>query len=129
MEGMRLLRLKRQIEDANYLGWVDWFDANALRTSGPDRRVRYRHDRLALEAVRDNVGLLVCGLALVLDDLAAGRVVNPFLNRKSLPAPHTYRVLLREDVKKRPQIQRFVDCLAEKARDTHIEIDQFRGVD
>lgn len=119
VEGMPLLHLKFQRENPDYPGWVAWFQKFGQRESGPDRGVHYRHTRLALEAVRQDVGFLVCGLSLVLHDLKQGTIVRPFPMSHYLPAPHPYLLTLRHDVEKRPQVQRFVAWLRNVAGETH----------
>lgn len=124
MEGLPLLHLKAQLEDADYPGWVAWFDRFGQRQSGQDRGVRYRHLRLALEAVRREVGYLVCGLSLVLEDLQEGRIVPLFPLSRHLTAPHPYRLKLRQDAEKRPQVQRFVAWLRSEAGETRRQIER-----
>ncbi len=123
MEGMPLLHLKIQRENSDYPGWVEWFQKFGHRESGPDRGVHYRHTRLALEAVRQDVGFLVCGLSLVLSDLEHGSIVRPFPILKHLRAPYPYRLKLRQDAEKRPQVQRFVAWLRNAASETRREIE------
>lgn len=122
MEGMPLLHLKAQRDSDDYPGWVEWFQKFGHREQGPDRGVHYQHARNALEAARENVGFLVCGLSLVLQDLASGAVVRPFPVSQSLPAPHPYRMQLRADAGKRPQVQRFIDWLRDEAGATQREM-------
>jgi len=124
MEGMPLLHLKIQRENSDYPGWVAWFQKYGQRASGPDRGVHYRHTRLALEAVRQDVGFLVCGLSLILRDLEQGTIVRPFPVCQHLPAPHPYRFKLRPDVEKRPQVQRFVAWLRNAASETRKDIEK-----
>lgn len=55
-------------------GDCDWLAKEGVQVSGHreswlDRGVHYKHTRHALEAVRQNVGFLVCGLSLVLRGL------------------------------------------------------------
>ena len=123
MEGMPLLHLKAQLEGKGQPGWVEWFQAFGHRESGHDRGVRYPHAQLALEAVRQNVGFLVCGLSLVLDDLDSGLVVPPFPMSRHLVAPYPYRLKLRHDVERRPQVQRFVAWLRQEAGETRRRIE------
>ena len=122
MEGMPLLHLKVQ-EEADHPGWGEWFQKFGQRESGHDRGVRYQHARVALEAVRQEVGYLVCGLSMVQRDLESESVFNLFPMGQYLLAPHPYRMRLRPDVEKRPQLQRFVAWLRNEARETrsHIE--------
>jgi LysR family transcriptional regulator, glycine cleavage system transcriptional activator len=123
MEGMPLLHLRAQGDTPALPGWVDWFEKFGQRVIGQDRGVRYAHMRLALEAVRLNVGFLLGGLSLVGGDLDNGLVVNPFPLSQHLVAPHPYRMKLRHDFDKRPQLQRFVSWLRNEAGETrrHIE--------
>ncbi len=123
MEGMPLLHLKIQRENSDYPGWVEWFQKFGHRESGPDRGVRYQHTRLALEAVRQDVGFLICGLSLVLSDLEHGSIVRPFPISQHLRAPYPYRLKLRQDAEKRPQVQRFVAWLRNAASETRREIE------
>jgi len=124
MEGMPLLHLKAQRERDDVPGWVDWFAAFGQRQTGTDRGVHYQHARVALEAARENVGFLVCGLSLVLGDLKTGALVLPFPAAQSIAAPHPYRMSLRHDALQRPQITRFVAWLRDGARETSANIER-----
>jgi LysR family glycine cleavage system transcriptional activator len=123
MDGMPLLHLKRQRDDEDYPGWVEWFKAFGHRETGNDRGIRYPNARLALEAVRENVGFLVCGLSLMLRDLEEKTMVHPFPISQNIVAPFPYRLRISAHAENRPQIQRFVDWLELKSRDTQREID------
>jgi LysR family glycine cleavage system transcriptional activator len=123
MEGMPLLHLKDQLEGTGPPGWVAWFGAFGSRESGQDRGVRYQHARLALEAVRQNVGFMVCGLSLVQRDLYAGTVVAPFPMAQHLTAPHPYRLRLRQDAERRPHVLRFAAWLRNEAAATRRQLD------
>ena len=127
MEGLPLLHLKRQLDEKDMPGWPDWFDQYGHRASGPDRGIKYQHARLALEAVRENVGFLLCGLALALDDLKSGAVVLPFSERHVLRATSPYRLTVRGEARARPQTQRFADWLRAQSRETQAEIDTFHA--
>ncbi|WP_299074631.1 LysR family transcriptional regulator [uncultured Paraglaciecola sp.] len=122
MEGMPLLHLSAQQEKNEYPGWVEWFKTYPYRETGLDRGVRYKHTRHALEAVRQNVGFLVCGLSLVLPNIEEGSIVAPFPMSHYIDAPFPYRFTLRTGAEKRPQIQRFIAWLHAKANDTQNEI-------
>jgi len=123
MEGLPLLHLKVQLEDADHPGWVAWFERFGHRESGQDRGIRYQHSRLALEAVRREVGYLVCGLSLIQEDLKEGRIVNLFPMSQHLTAPHPYRLKLRQDSERRPQVQKFVAWLRNEASETRRQIE------
>ena len=123
MEGMPLLHLKRQRDDDDYPGWVEWFKAFGHRALGNDRGIHYPNARLALKAVRENVGFLVCGLSLMLQDLEAKTVVHPFPISQNIVAPFPYRVRMSAKAETRPQVQRFVEWLELESRETQRKID------
>lgn len=118
MEGLPLLHLKEQIENENCPGWVDWFEKFGHRESGTDRGVHYNNARLALKAVKLNVGFMVCGLSLVLRDLQEGTIVHPFPLSQHLTAAQPYRLRLRSGAEKQPQLQKFVEWLMATAHET-----------
>lgn len=122
LEGMPFLHLEAQRDDALRPGWQDWVDRFGYRREGAARGVHYRHARLALEAVRQNVGFLVCGLSLVENDLAIGRVVLPYPAHQSLVAPLPYVLILTGHGTARPQLQRFCDWLRDEASQTRAMI-------
>lgn len=124
MEGMPLLHLKSHQDGSDHPGWVEWFEKYGHRKKGPDRGVRYPNARLATEAVRQNVGFLVCGLSLILLDLETGLIVLPFPMSEHLVAPHPFRLRTRTDSVHRPQIQRFIAWLRSEAKDTRHKIDE-----
>ncbi len=124
MEGMPLLHLQSHHDGSDHPGWVEWFEMYGHRKKGPNRGVHYPNARLATEAVRQNVGFLVCGLSLILLDLETGSIVLPFPISEHIVAPHPYRFRVRPDSVHRPQIQKFIEWLRNEAKDTRHKIDK-----
>ncbi len=118
MEGMPILHVKSHSRTDGPPGWVRWFEAFGLRREGPDRGVRYDSTSNALEAVRQDVGFLVCGLSFVLDDIDAGRIELPFRTDMHLAAPHPYCMTVRQGAANHPQLARFLDFLRAEAAET-----------
>lgn len=116
LEGMPFLHLEAQRDDPQRPGWPHWVERFGYRREGAGRGVHYRHARLALEAVRQNVGFLICGLSLVEEDLAQGRIVLPFPAHQSLVAPMPYVLTMTTHAIKRPQLLRFAEWLRGEAR-------------
>jgi LysR family glycine cleavage system transcriptional activator len=110
MEGMPLLHLRAQ-RDGAIPGWPAWFATFGGRHTGVDRGVTYPNSRLALQAMRSNVGFLVCGLSFVMQDLRDGTAVLPFPSTQMIPAPHPYRMAIRQQATSRPQLAQFIDWL------------------
>ena len=127
LEGMPLLHLKPQLEDDTSPGWIDWFDKYGHRESGRDRGVSYPNARLALDAVKQNVGFLVCNLSLVLLDLEQKRIAHPFPLSQHIASPHPYRMKLRNDAQKRAPVLRFAEWLKVKSFETQAEIDALKS--
>jgi LysR family transcriptional regulator, glycine cleavage system transcriptional activator len=128
MEGMPLLHLKEHKDKSDQPGWVEWFETFGHRKVGPDRGMHYPNARLAIEAVRQNVGFLVCGLSLFMSDLETGSIVAPFPASEHLVATHPYRLRTRSEAATRPQIQRFVEWLRREALDTQNKITAHTGL-
>lgn len=126
MEGMPLLHLKNQLECDNNPGWIDWFQRYGHRESGRDRGVSYPNARLALDAVKQNVGFLVCNLSLVLLDLEQKKIAHPFPLSQHITSPHPYRMKLRNDARKRAPVLRFAEWLNSKSLETQAAIDAIK---
>lgn len=57
------------------LGWTDWFAKAASALPAKARFARFEHMFFALEAALDGLGVALMPSALVVDDIAAGRLV------------------------------------------------------
>ena len=123
MEGMPLLHLKEQIEDEDYPGWADWFGTFGHRKSGTERGVHYKNARLALEAVKQNVGFLMCGLSLMQSNLVDGSIVLPYPISQHILAPQPFRLTLRPTAAKQLQLQKFIEWLRAAAHKTQTDLD------
>lgn len=118
LEGMPFLHLETQRDDASHPGWPEWVAKYGYRNEGPERGVHYSNSRVALEAVRQGVGFLVCGLSLFATELPAGSVTLPFPANLCLDAPNPYVLTIASQGAKRPQLQRFCTWLRGQARET-----------
>ena len=118
MEGLPIMHIKSHLDDPTRPGWSEWFETYGLRRKGHQRGVLYNHMRVAIEALRDDVGYLVSGVSLVADDLAAGRAVRPFPADHFIEAPEPYRMKVRPRTTERPQIRRFLEWLRGEAAST-----------
>lgn len=127
MEGMPLLHLEEHRSRDDRPGFRQWFQAFGTRRTGADRGPHYKRAAMALEAVRKDVGFLVCGVSLIESDLSQSSLVLPFPSRKGLSAPHPYRLQLREQNSQRPQLRRFVEWLKQEAAHTQERIESYRS--
>ena len=126
LDGMPLLHMRPQREGL-MPGWVEWCRVHGQRRRGSERGVVYANARLALPAVRENIGFLVCGMALCAPDLDAGRVVLAFPASLHLVADSPYRLTLRSAGYRRPQTDRFLAWLRAEASATALRLQSILG--
>lgn len=122
LEGFPLLHIKPRTESPDTPGWREWLSAYPHGRSAPDRGVRYALARDAIEGVKSDAGLLVCGLSYILDTLEEGRLRLPFPARESLLAKHPYRMKVRAAASGRVQVSRFVKWLLSEAERTKLRM-------
>lgn len=121
----------RELTDLHHhtLLHVDWMDAEAswgmwLLAAGlgdidPDRGPRFSMESLALQAAIDAQGVALIGALLVADDIAAGRLVQPFDLRT--PRSFSYYLLSRKEDAAQPKVAAFRAWLLEEAQKTRAE--------
>jgi LysR family glycine cleavage system transcriptional activator len=83
----------------------------------------------ALDAVEADAGLTLCGLALILDRIAAGTVRLPYPVETGIPTAHAFVARFRPDAAARPHIRRFREWLAEESRVTAATLAREAGWD
>ena len=118
LEGFPLLHIKPRPDAPDTPGWSDWLAASQHERTSPERGVQYALARNALEAVKSNAGLLVCGLSCVVDAIERGALSLPFPAKESLRSKHPYRMKIREAASARSQLARFADWLADETART-----------
>lgn len=122
MEGVSLLHVQSRMDEPD---WTTWSKTFGKRKSGLTRGQKYRNTRLALDATRKTVGFMLCGVALIEDDLRAGRLVLPFSSAMGIRAKTPYRLWTRDPVASRPQLQKFVDWLRDEGQKAQAFVDQY----
>lgn len=125
LEGFPLLHIKPRSDAPDTPGWTDWLAAFPYERTFSERGVQYALVRNAIEGVKSNAGLLVCGLSCVLDDLKKGELRLTFSGKECLRAEHPYRLAARPEARSRPQTRRFIDWLHAEAAKTKDEMDAF----
>ena len=93
-------------------GWTEWFakvGVEGVEARGP----QFSNTYLALEAALAGRGVALAQQPMVLDDLAAGRLVAPF--ETSLESPFSYWVLSLPEKAQQPNVRRFRTWLLAQA--------------
>lgn len=124
LEGFPLLHLDCYTRSPGSIGWPEWINRHGYRKTAPGRGIRYRQVIQALEAVYSNAGLLVCGLALVQQQINAGKLSLPFPIAQGEWSEYAYRVTFRESALRRSQIVQFREWLLAEANLTSQQLSQ-----
>ena len=115
LEGFPLLHLDFYKEDPSAPNWAAWIKAQRLKRTQPDRGIRFQRIKPALEAVRANAGLTICGLALLGPFIDDGTLTLPFPVSTGQWTNHAFQARFRTDALLRPQVKRFREWLASEA--------------
>jgi LysR family transcriptional regulator, glycine cleavage system transcriptional activator len=118
LEGFPLLHLDFYKNDPAALGWPEWIEKNSHERSAPQRGIRFQRIAPGVEAVVSHAGLMMCGLALILDRFKANDVMLPFPVQSGVPTSHAFVAAFRADSLLRPQVRRFRAWLETEARET-----------
>jgi len=127
LEGFPLLHLDCYTFDAGAIGWQEWISQYGYRKTAPGRGIRYQKVMQALEAVYANAGFIVCGLALVKEQLDAGTLSRPFPIEQGALSKNAYRVSFRQSALRRVNIEQFRGWLLNEAAGTEQELRRLAG--
>lgn len=124
LEGFPLLNLDVYRDDSAAPDWRKWLAAHGHRKSAPTPGVRFNRIVPGLSAVLSDAGLMICGLAMILDRLNRGEVVLPFPASTGTWTGHAFVARFRKDALARPQVRRFREWLDVEAKATRTELDR-----
>jgi len=115
LEGFPLLHLDFYKEDPSAPNWAGWIRSQRLRRTEPNRGIRFQSLKPALEAVRANAGLTICGLALIATYIDDGTFSLPFPVSTGHWTDHAFQARFRAEALHRPQAKHFRQWLLEQA--------------
>lgn len=115
LEGFPLLHLDFYKEDPSAPNWAAWIKAQRLKRTEPNRGIRFQRIKPALEAVRANAGLTICGLALLGPYIDDGTISLPFSASTGQWTDHAFQARFRSDAILRPQVKGFREWLVGQA--------------
>jgi len=118
LEGFPLLHLDFYKEDPSAPNWATWIKTQRLKRTEPNRGIRFQRIKPALEAVRANAGLTICGLALLGPYIDDGTLSLPFPISTGRWTDHTFQARFRPDALLRPQVKRFREWLVGQGKVT-----------
>lgn len=110
-----LLHHTAPYQDDNYPDWGMWLQAAGVVDSCDlARGPTFSMASMAVEAAIDGQGVALVGQVLVADDIAAGRLVQPF--ELSYPVQFAYYIVSPLAYAERPRVVAFREWLLEEAR-------------
>src|SRR6202789_614142 len=115
LEGFPLLHLDFYKEDPSAPNWAGWIRTQRLKRTEPNRGIRFQRIKPAVEAVRANAGLTICGLALLGPYIDDGTLSLPFPVSTGQWTDHAFQARFRPDALLRPQVKRFREWLVSQA--------------
>jgi LysR family glycine cleavage system transcriptional activator len=118
LEGFPLLHLDFYKDDPAAPDWPRWIAGAGLGREAPERGIRFQRIARVVDAVRAHAGLALCGLALVADEVEAGRLSLPFPAANGGWTEHVFQARFRNPHLLRPQVRRFRDWLLTEAGTT-----------
>lgn len=89
--------------------WHAWLDAMGISEFGNPRQLSFEDPALALNAAIDGLGIAMGYVELASDDLANGRLVQPFAAQ--IEHPWSYYIVTPEDEASNPLVDAFCDWL------------------
>lgn len=114
LEGFPLLHLDFYKDDSAALNWSSWIKRNKLKRTAPERGMRFQRMTSALEAVRANAGLTLCGLALISELIESKELSLPFPLATGAWTNNAFQARFRSEAMARPQVRRFREWLLEE---------------
>jgi LysR family glycine cleavage system transcriptional activator len=127
LEGFPLLHLDFYRDDPTAMDWAQWSAAAGVARHAPERGIRFQRIVRAVDAVYADAGLTLCGVALIAEDIAAGRLALPFPRATGRWTSHAFQARFRPAPLMRPQMKRFRAWLLAEAERTAAWLEDFVG--
>ena len=88
-----------------------------------NRGFRFRQIVAGLEAVKSDAGFMICGLAMIADQLERGELTLPFGPAKVAKTQYAFHASYKSASQNRGQVRRFREWLLEYASQTRDAVD------
>jgi LysR family glycine cleavage system transcriptional activator len=112
---VQLMRCVLLHEAGMMANWEQWFALSGLGRKRPPRGPRYSHGSMAVEAAIRGEGVALARSTLVVDDIAAGRLVAPFPTLR-LKAERGYDLVYRVGERDHPKTVALRQWLTEEVQ-------------
>jgi LysR family transcriptional regulator, glycine cleavage system transcriptional activator len=113
LKGRTLLHLEWSPDYSSWPTWPDWLEGAGARDVEARHGIWFNNMAMAIRAAAQGQGVALGSLAIVADEIAAGRLVAPFST--SVRTPFGYYFLCRPEDSGTPRIKAFREFLVEEA--------------
>ena len=113
-----LIHLDYEAQGAVWPNWRMWMLAAGIKDFNDSRGLHFSQTSLAIQAALDGHGVALGDSTLAADDLAAGRLIKPFVLSLRSPAQFAYHLITRRDSSDRPMTKAFRDWIIAEAAAT-----------
>jgi len=113
LKGRTLLHLEWSPDYPSWPTWPGWLKAAGARDVEARHGIWFNNMAMAIRAAAQGQGVALGSLAIVADEIAAGRLIAPF--SMSVHTPFGYYFLCRPEDAETPRIKAFRDFLVEEA--------------
>jgi LysR family glycine cleavage system transcriptional activator len=101
-------------QTSRHNNWQEWLEKNGVQDVNPWAGPRFEHVYMVMQAAIAGLGIALLPRLLVLDDVAAGRLLTPF--KSSLVTNDAYCLVYPASKKSDPRLEAFRAWLIEEAR-------------
>lgn len=112
------------VQDAG-MDWRTWLIAAGVGDMKPHFGTSFLDSSLAMQAAMAGQGVALGRMALVADDLAAGRLVRPF--RISLPSNYAYYIVYAPHTRDSPKVRAFCEWMQSEAEGYEHDLEIYRA--
>ena len=118
LEGFPLIHTDFYRDDPAVPGWPRWFAEHGEARTAPERGPRFQRIAGTVQALAADAGVALCGVALLSDAVAAGRIATAFPGAAARPSSHAFTARYRETPVTARALRRFRAWLTGEARAT-----------
>lgn len=123
LEGFPLVHLNCYNDD---IGWPDLIEQHNLHRAEPaNRGVRYLRVTQGLDAIRADVGFLLCGASLTMEVVENGIAQALFKPKQGAWSRRPYVAQFRQDALRRPQVTQLREWLVAEAAATQADLENY----
>ena len=118
LEGFPLVHVDFYRDDPARLSWPSWFLRHGIERTAPERGMRFRRIAAAIDAVKADAGVALCGVMLLGDLFDNNELGLPYPSFPAERTSHAFVARYRKGTEAAPKIARFRRWLRDQAKES-----------